>query len=243
YYTIGFSGDEDLVYLKSQNISGLTAIECTPEEYRSAFDYLLSLREEPMSVPNEVLLYLIAKQAAKDGIKVLLSGEGADEFFGGYDRIFKWAREADSFSLDTFIDMYCYITPMKNSYLYGKFSELFSSKKFSTPFEYVRWFFIKYHLPILFRRLDFALMAAGVEGREPIANMHTFLKAITLSPENLMNNEVGKIPLREIIKHYLGDTFAYEKKIGFPVDLTKIFDNTQNQSSYELWFSENLKVL
>ncbi|ELT18853.1 asparagine synthetase domain protein, partial [Vibrio cholerae HC-78A1] len=32
-----------------------------------------------MSVPNEVLLYIVSKKAADDGIKVLLSGEGADE--------------------------------------------------------------------------------------------------------------------------------------------------------------------
>ncbi|WP_257975360.1 asparagine synthase C-terminal domain-containing protein, partial [Vibrio parahaemolyticus] len=59
-------------------------MEVNEKEYKAAFDYLLNLRGEPMSVPNEVLLYLVSKQAAKDGVKVLLSGEGADEFFGGY---------------------------------------------------------------------------------------------------------------------------------------------------------------
>ncbi len=243
YYTIGFSGDEDIEYLKKQNITGLTAIECSPDEYRAAFDYLLDLRGEPMSVPNEVLLYVIAAKAASDGVKVLLSGEGADEFFGGYDRIFQWAYHAKCFDLDEFLDRYCYIVPEKNSRLYNKFLSLFHKVNFNSAFETVRWFFIRYHMPILFRRLDFSLMAAGVEGREPIANMHTFIKAVKLSPQILMGETLGKLPLRDILSKFMGRDFSYEKKVGFPVDLTKVFDNKELLSSYELWFKENLEVL
>ena len=38
--------------------------------------------DEPTSDPAAVALYFVAKLAAKD-VKVVLSGEGADEFFGG----------------------------------------------------------------------------------------------------------------------------------------------------------------
>ncbi|HHQ4581072.1 TPA: asparagine synthetase B family protein [Aeromonas hydrophila] len=242
YYTIGFSGDDDIEYLKSQNISGLTAVECSPEEYKVAFDYLLELRGEPMSVPNEVLLYIISQRAASDGIKVLLSGEGADEFFGGYDRIFQWAFNAKKFELDEFLNRYCYIPPEKGSKLYNRFLSLFNEVQLGSVFETVRWFFIRYHMPVLFRRLDFALMAAGVEGREPIANMHTFIKAVKISPQKLMGDKLGKLPLRELVSQFMGKEFAYEKKVGFPVDLTKVFDNEKSLTSYELWFEENLKV-
>lgn len=243
YYSIGFDGDEDIEFLKKQNIKGLHTFTCSREEYKKAFNYLLDLRQEPMSVPNEVLLYLVSKKASSDGIKVLLSGEGADEFFGGYDRVFKWASESEKFDLDTFLEKYCYLPPKKNSYLYCKFQTLFSNVRISSAFEVVRWFFIRYHMPILFRRLDFSLMAAGVEGREPIANMHTFVKAVKLSPDTLMHEVLGKVPLRHIISKYMGDSFAFEKKVGFPVDLTKVFDNEKELSSYELWFEENIKVL
>lgn len=243
YYSIGFSGDEDIDYLNGQNIVGLQTITCTSDEYKKAFDYLLDLRGEPMSVPNEVLLYLVSKKAAEDGVKVLLSGEGADEFFGGYDRIFNWAYSQTEFNLDEFLSRYCYVVPEKKSNLYVKFEELFELNTFDSVFEVVRWFFIRYHMPVLFRRLDFSLMAAGVEGREPIANMHTFLQAVKLSPDKLMISELGKLPLRKIISSYMGDTFAYERKVGFPVNIEKIFHNERNMSSYELWFSENLKVL
>lgn len=244
YYSIGFEGDEDIGYLQSKKIPGLTTVICTPEEYRAAFEYLLELRGEPMSVPNEVLLYMLSKKAADDGVKVLLSGEGADEFFGGYDRIFTWALEAEEFNLDSFLEKYCYIPPKKGSNLYFEFEKLFENIHIPSVFEKVRWFFIRYHMPILFRRLDFALMAAGVEGREPIANLHTFVNAIKVSPKGLMTEGLGKKPLREIISLYMGKEFAYEKKVGFPVDLTSIFEKKlESESSYEIWFRENIKVL
>lgn len=243
YYTIGFKGDEDLEYLRGQNIDNLTIVECSPQQYRTEFEHLLALRGEPMSVPNEVLLSIIAKVAASEGIKVLLSGEGADEFFAGYDCIFKWASTSSQFDVDIFLEMYCYITPVKGSELYLSMVSIFDGLTFVSPFETVRWFFIRYHMPILFRRLDFSLMAAGIEGREPIANMHTFKLAAKLSPDALMGNILGKSPLRELISPYKGHEFAFEKKVGFPVDLTAIFDQYGDESSYEIWFKENLRII
>ena len=243
-YTIGFEGDEDIKYLKSQNIDNLHIYECEADEYKSSFEYLLKLRGEPMSVPNEVLLYKIASVAAKDGVKVLLSGEGADEFFGGYDRVFNWAASCkDDFDLDTFLNYYCYSVPGKDTETYEGFARLFNEVGELTAFEKVRYFFIKFHMPVLFRRLDFALMAAGVEGRDPIANHHVFKSAIKYTHQQLMAGELGKLPLRALISPYKGQQFAYEKKVGFPVDLTKVFDNPNSLTSYELWFEENLKVL
>lgn len=243
YYSVGFSGDEDIEFLKTQNINGLTVLESQPQEYLKDFEYLLKLRGEPMSVPNEVLLYQVSKLAAKDGIKVLLSGEGADEFFAGYDRIFKWASSVDKLDVNKFIEMYCYTPPDIDSHVHKQFKSLFANKTFVSPFEAVRWFFIRYHMPILFRRLDFSLMAAGVEGREPIANMHIFTLAVAMSPSQLIGDVLGKLPLRNLISKRMGNAFAFEKKIGFPVDLTKVFDNFDNLNSYELWFKANLRIL
>ncbi|PTO68221.1 asparagine synthetase B family protein [Vibrio splendidus] len=243
YYSIGFEGDEDIEFLKKKNYKNLNIVQSNYNQYRDDFDYLLKLRGEPMSVPNEVLLYRVALHAAEDGIKVLLSGEGADEFFGGYDRIFQWAAKTDKFEIDTFISLYCYSIPASNSVLYHQFVDVFNQLPELSPFEIVRWFFIRYHMPVLFRRLDFSLMAAGVEGREPIANMHTFVIAMALGPEELMGAQLGKIPLRNVVSSYMGSDFAYESKVGFPVDLTKIFDNENNLTSYELWFEKNMEIL
>lgn len=242
-FSIGFSGDEDFEYMVKQNFDNLTLKEVCPQEFCDAFDYLLWLRGEPLSVPNEVMLYLIAKRAKECGVKVLLSGEGADEFFGGYDRIFSWARSAKQFCLETFIKMYAYSNITLDSEIFFTLKEIFSDKDTMEPFEVVRWFFIRYHLPVLFRRLDFALMAAGVEGREPIANKHLFYECLNYGSKALMKDELGKIPLRDVLSKYEGSSFAYEKKVGFPVDLKSIFNDFTDRNSYQIWFTKNIEVL
>lgn len=243
YYTVGFAGDADFEYLKTLNLENLTLHETNDKEFLNAFEYLLELRQEPMSVPNEVLLYIIAAKAKGDGIKVLLSGEGADEFFGGYDRIFTWASEVKKFDISKFLELYAYKNCANNEKIVKKINNLFEKVSIKCPFEMVRWFFIRYHMPILFRRLDFALMAAGVEGREPIANEHLFKWCKKLTNTELMVSGLGKRPLRELLKKHMGHNFAYEEKVGFPVDLTKVFENPKEITSYELWFEKNLEIL
>lgn len=243
FYTIGFSEDDDIQFLEEQSIENLKIITTNPQAFEEAFAYLLELKGEPMSVPNEVLLYLVGKEAAADGIKVLLSGEGADEFFAGYDRIFRWAADKREFDLDEFASHYCYSDMSSDRETMALLRDALSGFETDSVFEKVRWFFIKYHLPVLFRRLDFSLMAAGIEGREPIANHHLFNIAKTLLAPDLMDRSLGKLPLRKLAEQYMGKEFAFAKKVGFPVDLTRVFANPNNLSSYELWFQRNLEIL
>ena len=56
----------------------------TEEEYLKAIPDIMYYLDEPSSDPAAVALYFVAKLASKD-VKVVLSGEGADEFFGGYN--------------------------------------------------------------------------------------------------------------------------------------------------------------
>ncbi|RUO59621.1 asparagine synthetase B family protein [Pseudidiomarina marina] len=241
-YSIGFEGDPDFEYLRKNGPAKLNLIKAEHSQYASDLDFLLKLRGEPLSVPNEVLLFQLAKKAKADGVKVLLSGEGADEFFAGYDRIFKAFSNLNAFDIDLFIDLYCYEKPAKYSSVYKKFESIFLSIDLE-PFEKVRWFFVKYHMPVLFRRLDFAMMAAGVEGREPLANRHTFNLAKKLAAKTLIGNKLGKIPLRRLLADLTTENFAYMDKVGFPVDLTKVFPEISDQTSYDIWFSKNLEIL
>lgn len=56
----------------------------TKEEYMKILPKIMYHMEEPASDPAVVALYFVANIASKD-VKVVLSGEGADEFFGGYN--------------------------------------------------------------------------------------------------------------------------------------------------------------
>lgn len=55
----------------------------SPEEYAEAIPKIMWYLDDPVADPSLVPLYFVAQEARKH-VKVVLSGEGADELFGGY---------------------------------------------------------------------------------------------------------------------------------------------------------------
>ena len=56
----------------------------TPDEYWDSLSDIQYYMDEPVADPAAVALYFLSKEAAKK-VKVVLSGEGSDELFGGYN--------------------------------------------------------------------------------------------------------------------------------------------------------------
>ena len=88
-YTIGF---DDQRYSEAANAKMLAdeiKVEnfekrVTSEEYFQTVGAVQYHLDEPLANPSANLLYFVSQRAAKD-MKVVLSGEGADEMFGGYN--------------------------------------------------------------------------------------------------------------------------------------------------------------
>ena len=59
--------------------------------FLGALDAVSWHMDQPISVPNSLALWLLAK-GSREHVKVLLSGEGADELFGGYRRFSECRR-------------------------------------------------------------------------------------------------------------------------------------------------------
>ena len=55
------------------------------EEFFNALPKMVWHEDEPIAWPSSVSLYFVSKLAAHD-VKVVLTGEGSDELFGGYER-------------------------------------------------------------------------------------------------------------------------------------------------------------
>jgi asparagine synthase (glutamine-hydrolysing) len=77
-------------------------IEATYETIGNAFSDVIWYSEKPMIRTAPAPLYILSNLVRNNNIKVVLTGEGADEFFGGYD-IFKedkirrfWAKFPES---------------------------------------------------------------------------------------------------------------------------------------------------
>lgn len=63
------------------------------EEFLEAYDKVIYHLDSPMADPSVVAIYLVCQEAAKH-VKVILSGEGSDEFFAGY-KVYRTALAAD----------------------------------------------------------------------------------------------------------------------------------------------------
>ncbi len=61
-----------------------TSKKISKEEYMKVIPKIMYHMDEPSADPAAVALYFVSNLASKD-VKVVLSGEGADEFFGGYN--------------------------------------------------------------------------------------------------------------------------------------------------------------
>lgn len=89
-FTVGFDNGErynETHY--AQELSELIPVKnvskvITPEEFWGNFPKIQYHMDEPLADPSAVALYFVCNTAAKH-LKVVLSGEGADEIFGGYN--------------------------------------------------------------------------------------------------------------------------------------------------------------
>ena len=88
-FTVGYDNKEysEIDYAKElskkngvKNVSKII----TKEEYFDKLDMIQYYMDEPLADPSAVALYFVANIASKH-VKVALSGEGADEIFGGYN--------------------------------------------------------------------------------------------------------------------------------------------------------------
>ena len=197
-FTGGFHGDYDLDFAKNLSLKEVNTFTIDKDDFIERFKNMKELRKEPISLPNEVVLSILAEKWRDMGGRVLLSGEAADEFFAGYDNIYFWALRNKSFTVEEFLDRYAYVSSEKVCEdIKESLKEFFSTLRGLSSFEKVRQFFVKKHLPLLFRRLDFSLMYSGIEGREPLASSGMYDLAMNFNPKDLFFKSRGKFPLRK----------------------------------------------
>ncbi|MDR1627382.1 MAG: asparagine synthase (glutamine-hydrolyzing) [Oscillospiraceae bacterium] len=88
-FTVGFEfGEKYNESSWAKNLSKITGLDhhyklITSEEFWGNVEKVQYYMDQPLADPSCVALYFVCKLASKY-VKVVLSGEGADEFFGGY---------------------------------------------------------------------------------------------------------------------------------------------------------------
>lgn len=217
-----------------------------PKDFLPVAAQMINIRKEPLSVPNEVLLYQMTKEVKTENT-VILSGEGADELFFGYHRIFEWAENAKSWDVREFSKRYSYGIHDDVEIVEDALA-IFTEKK-SDPLNIVANFFQEAHLHGLLRRLDNSTMLCSVEARVPFVD-HTLVERVSGTPFSWrMAGGCIKAPLKRIFSELIPSGILEREKVGFPVPLGKLFfDQTDaasgpSRSATNEWLKFNLEQL
>ena len=241
-WTIGFKDDNEFAWgqmAASAFGSHHHEIIINYSEFLPLAKHMIAIRSEPLSVPNEVLLYRMTQEVALSN-KVILSGEGADELCFGYDRIFRWAAN-NPWNLNEFAKLYSY----------GSGDDLEIIEDAIQPFlnrgdalSIVAAFFQIAHLHGLLRRLDSATMLCSVEARTPFIDYRLVERFAGVPFLWRIANGQVKAPLKRMFADLVPAAIIERPKIGFPVPLANLpFDSNSGVTPMDKWFEFNLSTL
>ncbi|OGG50201.1 asparagine synthase (glutamine-hydrolyzing) [Candidatus Kaiserbacteria bacterium RIFCSPHIGHO2_01_FULL_54_36b] len=190
-FAVGFKNDAQNEFAEARAVSEMwgTAhheLALSAEEYFNGMQELIAFKDAPLSVPNELPLWKMSQELRKH-VTVVLSGEGADELFGGYGRMFRaaYVHERDGIQQpfsEYILERYKYVPDAflaqvlapevrgaigARAYADTYFKDLFAQVSSMPREEQTLYMFQHAHLLGLLHRLDTPTMAASVEGRVP----------------------------------------------------------------------------
>jgi len=185
---------------------------------------------EPMVSHDVIAFFLLSERVAKD-VKVVLSGQGADEVFGGYF----WYAEMDAetgSALQRFSQHYFdrdhgeYLEMMTPAWHVGDVTSELVARALNQPqadtFLDQVWRFDATTLivddPV--KRVDNMPMAWGLEVRVPFLD-HELVELAAHMPSELKLKEGGKFPLKAISRGLIPDAVIDRPKGYFPVPALK----------------------
>lgn len=229
-YTVGLTSINEFVGAQeTASILGkfLQIITVSDGDLINSWKYLTKVRGEPLSLPNEGLLYLVCNSMKADE-KVILTGEGADELLFGYDKIFRFATKNRWQGAVEFLKKYGYSDTVKPTDRLIDYVENMAAGK--SYIYFLEDFFYSVHLPCLLRRMDFSSMVAGKEVRIPFVSTG-LIEYMYRMPADIKINEVeSKLPLRKFARSLNLQGALERRKIGFSAAMTNK-DNKFNEYS------------
>ena len=180
----------------------------------------------PITHPNFLGALSIAEKAKFYGLKVLISGEGADELFCGY----KWHLQ-DSINMENILG---YVPSIILAKVLG--IQNFNRPKFIETSK--DDFFIKYYLQRWLTRADLTGMRHSIENRVPFLSnsLYELSRSFSLN-QKTKNKTISKIHLKKMLEGSLSNDFIYRRKRGFDYPLNswvdgsleKIISNSSNE--------------
>lgn len=208
----------------------------TEASFLEPLERAASHMDQPISHPNALGIWLLAERA-RDRVTVLLSGEGADEVFGGYSRF----RDADRWTADAFIRSTQFQPESKLARLrpganlapaLARRTAIFHEGGGDHLSNCVKYEMQTYMVDLLLRQ-DKMTMAHGVENRVPFLDRNVVAFARTLPAEYLVSTSAlahrsrggggTKIVLKDLARRTFDDAFVDRPKAAFALPLSQYF--------------------
>ena len=200
----------------------------TPDAYFSIVPYVMYNMEQPLGDASAVAFALGCIGTAK-GTKICYSGEGADEFFGGYNMYRNAQRYGDN--LKTFyVGNTNIMKEEEKKAILKKYYEdflpidlvkdIYSENEHLDPLSKMTDVDIQVWLEgDIYLNVDKMSRAAGLEVRMPLTDLRIFDIASRIPPELKVNEEQNKVALRTAASKVLPEEIAFRKKLGFVVPI------------------------
>ena len=187
------------------------------DDFFENIDKVQYYADEPTANLSAVPLYFLSKLAAKD-VKVVLSGEGADELFGGYTNYDEDEKLKKYRKLPFFIRKFLklIISPLPS--FHGK---NFLTKGGSKIEDY------------------FIGQAFALELRVPILDKKVFELASTIPTEYKLSHNTTKYILRKSASKRIPEAWYKRRKKGFPVPIIKWFREEKYYNIIKEMFNQN----
>ena len=193
--------------------------------------------DEPINHPHTLPLFKLY-QVAKEHVKVLLSGEGADEAFLGYEhhkKILNITNFKDLRNFGKFLD-FDLIKEYLNLDLIENTGDCWGNKTESAKYWIskgstgISGYEFHHHLNTLLNRIDKMSMAHSVEVRTPFLDNELVEFGLKQNVDSLFrfsenDNTKRKIPLMEIYKKLFNIDASDKSKIGFRVPFDEWVQN------------------
>lgn len=185
---------------------------------------------EPMVGQDAVAFYLLSEQVAKS-VKVVLSGQGADEAYAGYFWYPKMQNEQGD-ELERFSKHYLdrpngeYQQTVNADYHCNNSTADWIQKQLNKPHgddflnKVLRMDITRLIVDDPVKRVDNMTMAWGLEARVPFMDKALVEHALSI-PAHIKLKEEGKFPLKHIARGLLPDSVIDRKKGYFPMPALK----------------------
>ena len=241
----GTGHDDDFAFAQalSERIgSEHTEVEVSRDVFLSRWIEMIDESCVPISTPNEIAIDRVSRSLRDMGFVVALSGEGADELFGGYEvpmrQALAFAESGDETRAGAFHlltnawmnpehkDVMCTSAMLESSDSDGKlagwYQRVYERARASCddPVQAHLLFHQRVNLTNLLRRLDARTMRHGVEGRTPFADLEVarFANAIPMGFKFVGSDPaLTKQCLREAFAADLPESIVSRPKASFPM--------------------------